>query len=78
VESIIICTDRQISGRSNQESELGRVCGTHGRGEISIEGFGGKAGCKETTQKLRYRWEDGIRMNLREIGWGGGGGGGLV
>jgi hypothetical protein len=21
----------------------------------------------------RHRWEDGIRMNLREIGWGGGG-----
>jgi hypothetical protein len=46
---------------------VGRACGTHGRGEKSVQGFGGKAQRKET----RYRWEDGIRMNLREIGWRG-------
>jgi hypothetical protein len=25
---------------------------------------------KETTRKTRRRWEDGIRMDLRETGWG--------
>jgi hypothetical protein len=37
---------------------VGRACGTHGRGEKSVQGFGGKA-----------RWKDGIRMGLREFGW---------
>jgi hypothetical protein len=26
---------------------------------------------KRPLGRLRYRWEDGIRMVLREIGWGG-------
>jgi hypothetical protein len=49
---------------------VGRACGTHGRGEKSVQGFGVKARRKETTGKTRRRWEDGIRMDLREIGWG--------
>jgi hypothetical protein len=39
---------------------VGRACGTHGRGEKRVQGFGGKA----------RRKEDGIKMDLREIGWG--------
>jgi hypothetical protein len=40
-------------------------------GEKSVQGFSGKARRKETTGKTRRRWEDGIRMDLREIGLGG-------
>jgi hypothetical protein len=36
---------------------VGRACGMHGRGEKSVKGFGG------------HRWEDRIRMYLRESGW---------
>jgi hypothetical protein len=32
-----------------KENEMGRACGTHGRGEKRVEGFGGKAQRKETT-----------------------------
>jgi hypothetical protein len=37
--------------RQNQikENEVGGVCGTHGSGEKIVQGFGGKAGRKETT-----------------------------
>jgi hypothetical protein len=42
----------------------------HGKGEKSFQGFGGKAQRKETSLKTKHRWEDGIRMDLREIGWG--------
>jgi hypothetical protein len=38
-------TIRQI----NKENEVGRACGTHGRGEKRIQGFGGKVGRKKTT-----------------------------
>jgi hypothetical protein len=41
---------------------VGGACGTHGRGEKSVQGFGGKA--------RRRRWEDGIGMDFKEIGLG--------
>jgi hypothetical protein len=50
---------------------VGGACSTHGRGEKSVQGFGGKARRKETALKTRRGWEDGIRMDLREIGLGG-------
>jgi hypothetical protein len=33
----------------------------------------GKPKGKRPLTRLRRRWEDGVRMDLREIGWGGGG-----
>jgi hypothetical protein len=32
-----------------QENEVGRACGTRGRGEKRVQGFGGKARRKKTT-----------------------------
>jgi hypothetical protein len=29
-----------------------------------------KPKCRRSLRRRRYRWEDGIRMDLREIGWG--------
>jgi hypothetical protein len=31
----------------------------------------GKPEVRRPLGRLRHRWEDGIRMDLREIGWGG-------
>jgi hypothetical protein len=51
--------------------EKGRACSTHGE-DAGILDFGGKDRRKETTRKnYRHRWEDNIRMDLREMGWGG-------
>jgi hypothetical protein len=52
--------------------EVNGACGTHERGEKSVQGFGGKAQGKRPLGRPRHKWEDGIRMDLREIGWGGG------
>jgi hypothetical protein len=35
-----------------------------------VQGFGGKSEGKRPLGRPRSRWEDGIRMDLREIGWG--------
>jgi hypothetical protein len=51
VRSFIICTHPQILGRSSQGKWGGRACGTHGRGEKSVQSFSGKARRKETTWK---------------------------
>jgi hypothetical protein len=45
------------------------ACGTHGRGEKIVQGLMEKSDGKRPLGKPRRRWEDGIRMDLREIGW---------
>jgi hypothetical protein len=33
--------------------------------------FGGKIRRKETTRKIGHTWEDGIKINVKEVGWEG-------
>jgi hypothetical protein len=42
-----------------------------GEGRNVYRGFGGKARTKRPLERPKRRWEDGIKMDLREIGWGG-------
>jgi hypothetical protein len=49
---------------------VGGTCGTHGRGEESVRVLVRKPEEKRPLVRPRPRWEDGIRMDLREIGWG--------
>jgi hypothetical protein len=42
----------------------------HARGEKLVEGFGGKTRRKKPLERLRRGWEDGIKMDIKEIGWG--------
>jgi hypothetical protein len=51
--------------RQVKANEVGGACGTHGRGERSVQGFGGKSEGKRPLGRPRRRWEDGIRMDLR-------------
>jgi hypothetical protein len=48
------------------ESEEGRACGTHGKREETVQGFGGEAKMKETLMK--HRWM-GSELILG-TGWG--------
>jgi hypothetical protein len=48
---------------------VGGACDTHGRGEKRVQGFGGKTRRKRPLERPRRRWEDGIKVELREIGW---------
>jgi hypothetical protein len=51
---------------------VGGACGTHGRGEEIVQGLVGKPEGKRSLPRLKHRWEDGIRADLRETGWKGG------
>jgi hypothetical protein len=54
MRNFIICTHPQISvGNQIKANEVGWACGTHGRGEKSVQVFGGKARRKETTWKTK-------------------------
>jgi hypothetical protein len=50
---------------------MGGACNTHGRDEISIHILVGKPEGKRPLRRPRRRWEDNIRMDLREIAWKG-------
>jgi hypothetical protein len=49
---------------------VGGARGTHGGWEKRVEDFDGKVQRKKPLERPRHRWEDGIKMDLREIGWG--------
>jgi hypothetical protein len=53
---------------------VGRACGTHWRGEKRDRILVGKSEGNRLLGRSRCRWENGMKMDLREIGWGGGGG----
>jgi hypothetical protein len=46
---------------------VGGTCGTRG-GERCLQGFSWEAGRQETTGETMHRWEDNIKMDLKEIG----------
>jgi hypothetical protein len=50
-------------------NEMGRA-GTHGRGKNVYRVLVGKPEGKRSLGRPRRRWEDGIKMDLGEIGWG--------
>jgi hypothetical protein len=43
----------------------------HGRGQKVYKVLVGKPEGWRPLGRLRHRWEDGIRMDVMEIGWGG-------
>jgi hypothetical protein len=47
---------------------VGGACGTRGRGEKSVQGLVGKPEGRRPLGRPRRRWEDVVRMDLREIG----------
>jgi len=46
---------------------MGGACSKHRRNEKCIQNFGRKIRREETTRKTGRRWEDNIRMDLREM-----------
>jgi hypothetical protein len=41
------------------------ICGTHGRGEDSVQGLVRKPEGKRPSGRPRCKWEDGMRMDLK-------------
>jgi hypothetical protein len=50
---------------------VGGACGTHERTEKCTSFLVGKPEGKRPLGRPRRRWEDGVRLDLREIGLGG-------
>jgi hypothetical protein len=50
---------------------MSKTCGTNGENMNAYRISVGKARRKKTLGRPRSRWVDNIKMDLREIGWGG-------
>jgi hypothetical protein len=49
---------------------MGGACSTHGKKRNASRNLVGKPEGKSPLGRPRRRWEDNIRMGLRDIGWG--------
>jgi hypothetical protein len=50
---------------------MGRAYSSHGREEECIQDLVGKPEGKRPLERTRRRWDENIKMDRREIGWGG-------
>jgi hypothetical protein len=53
------------------QDEMGTGCSTNGEKMNAHRILVGNSEAKRPLGRPRHRWEDNIRMDLREIGWGG-------
>jgi hypothetical protein len=49
---------------------MGRTCGTYGGRRGAYRALVGKPEGRSPLGRPRRRWEDNIKMDLREVGWG--------
>jgi len=49
---------------------MNEVCGTYGGQGRCRQGFGGAHEGKKPLGRPRCRWENNIKVNLQEVGWG--------
>jgi hypothetical protein len=54
-----------------KEGEIDKVCSTHGRKTNSYSVLEGKPEGKTPLGRPKCRWEDTVKIDLKEIGWGG-------
>ena len=49
---------------------MGRAYGTHGEEEGCLQGFGEDPEGKRPFGRSRHRWEDNMKIDLKEVGFG--------
>jgi hypothetical protein len=72
MRGFITCTLRQIQLESSvKEDEIGRACSMNGEEANAYSILAGKPEGKSPLGRPRCKWVDIIKMDHRELGWGG-------
>jgi hypothetical protein len=58
------------AGDEIEKHEMGVACGACGEGRVAYSVLAGKPEGKRPHGSSGPRWEDNIKMDLREVGWG--------
>jgi hypothetical protein len=61
---------KYYSGNQIEKNEMGGACSKYGGKEKCIQDFGGRPEGRQPLGRPRHRWEDNIKMDLQEVGWG--------
>jgi hypothetical protein len=67
--SYVILT-QYLAGDKIEENEMGGACSTYGEGRGVYRVLVGKPEVKRPLGRPKRRWEDNIRMDLQEVGYG--------
>ena len=59
-----------FSGDKIEKNEMGGACSSYGEKEMRVQDFVGEASGKEPLGRPRRRWEDNIKLDLQEVGFG--------
>jgi hypothetical protein len=57
-------------GNEIEKNKMDRSCNAYGGVKRRRRGFGGKISVKEPLEKSSHRWEDNIKIDLREVSCG--------
>jgi hypothetical protein len=60
---------KYYQGDQIKECEMGLACSTRRRADKCVQNIGWKPKGKRPLGRTRRRWEDNIRLYLRDIGW---------
>jgi hypothetical protein len=53
-----------------EKNEMGRACGTMREGRVAYKILVGRPEGRRPLGRPRRRWEDTIKIDLQEVGWG--------
>jgi hypothetical protein len=66
--SFMLCTSHQASlGDQLKKTEVGRTCSMYGESRGAYRVLVGKPEGRRPLERPRHRWEDNIKMDLREV-----------
>ena len=66
----LLKTVQYLSGDKIKKIEMGRLCSTMWKRRGAHRVLMGKPEGRRPLARLRSTWEDNIKMDLREVGWG--------
>ena len=67
---ICIINEEILKSLYVKKNQMGGTCGTYRRQERCIQGFGCETERSRLLERPGHRWDDNIKMDLREVGWG--------
>jgi hypothetical protein len=67
---MLVLLTKYHSDEQIKEIEMIRTCSTYGESRSACRVLVGKSEGRRPLERRKLKWEDNIKMGLREVGWG--------